>query len=563
MHTNMFGEMQKPILPHPRSVEYSRAPKDQIPISSTAQRARSTFLPVMPSLRITGIFKGAHALALLMSAVVVGQITGAEPTYIPPHTVQVLPVFLVPTDEVAPSADQKARLQRHLTWAQQRYYEMLNNRDTFTIAPGEPLVINGQYSGPAYDGMPEGAAPQFVSEVLTALQQTRFNAPYVFFIVAMNTRNGNPAGGGRPLNGGFNTGAGMVEVSSWDLDKTANFQSTVQHELGHAFGLCHTDAYGYSMDLGASIMSYNLSQHTSGFNPSPTPGILIPEDIRGLALNRRVFPCLFFDPGKDISPSGYLLADYYTLLGPQTVPGQPDYVIEGTTPSGEAYGSSLSRMLNGQIKPNWGWTSSGFLLSTTNASTFDSSSMWHSESQGANGWVSMDITFPVAVSLTRIAIYSQHSGRYNMAVAGRVQVQTNAQFVDVVSQPLTAPDATMDFSETLGLTWRIWLQSGSSGYVVVRGLRYFNHSEEIFPHPVPVFDNAAPGTTNSALQVGISAASRLDMHLEVGLRYQVQFSTDLSNWLPLGNPFIATTNFVSNYYDNVGGRRFWRVAQIP
>jgi hypothetical protein len=414
---------------------------------------------------------------------VANQVVGAEPDYIPPREVQVLPVFFVPKDEALPTEVQKARLQRHLSWARDRYFQMLHERDTFAIAPRPPLLVRGRYAGADYDAMPEDAGPQFISEVLSAMRLTRFNAPYVFFIVVMNTRNERPGGGGRPLNGGFNTGPGMVEVSSWGLDKSTNFQSTVQHELGHAFGLPHTDALKYLMNQGASIMSYNLAHHTDGFNPSRTPGILIPEDIRGLAWNRRVFPRLFFDVAQDV-PRGYRLADR-AYLGPQKIPGQPDYVIKGTTKSGDEFGGSLSEMLNNEIQPNWGWTPSGYL--SAGPSTFNHS-MWHSAQQAPYGWVEIELTLPVAAGLTRIATYTQHTSAYHMAEAVRIQVQTKGQFLDVVSEPLKSPDSFVDFPETTGRVWRLHFQAGKSGMVVVRGLRFFHGPDEIFVRPIPTFD---------------------------------------------------------------------------
>jgi len=390
-----------------------------------------------------------------------------------PKRVSVLPVFLVPKDERAPSEDQKARLLRHLAWAQRRYAELLPGRRTFSIAHRRPVIVPGKFRGVDYDAMPEGAGPQFISEVLESLQLTRFNAPYSFFIVVMNTRNDNPVGGGRTLNGGFNTGPGMVEVSSWSLDKSPNFQSTVQHELGHSFGLPHVDAYGYSMSTNASIMSYNPAHHTDGFSPSPTPGILIPEDIRGLSLNQRAFPGLSFDPRRAV-PDGYQMAPV-VCLGPQIIPGQPAYQITGTTPSGEACGSSLSRMLQGEIKPN---------QVTSAPSTFDPKTMWHSE-KAPSGWVSCDLTFPLPVTLTRVAIYSQHGGRYHRAHQVRVSAKSKIGFHHVGSTILPSSDSAVQFPATKAQVWRLELQAGPSGMVVLRGLRFFHGQKEVLPRPVP------------------------------------------------------------------------------
>lgn len=426
---------------------------------------------------------GRTITRILLLVILTGSIAEATEeagAYVAPRHVEVLPVFLVPTDEDPPSLDQQTRLMRHLVWAQQRFYELLKGRDTFVIAPNEPVIIEGKYSGPAYDAMPEMAGPQFISEVLSALHFTRFNAPYVFFIVVMNTRNINPIGGGRPLNGGLNTGPGMVEISSWALDKTPNFQSTVRHELAHSFGLVHADVYGYQMDGSASIMAYNIMHHTDGFNPSATPGILIPEDIRALALNRRVFPQLFFDLDEDV-PSGYSLAPI-RYFGPQEIPGQPSYHISGTTTSGEEYGSSVRRMLDLDVKPNWGWTPGGWL--SRDVSTYDASSMWHS-GESSDGWVSLDLSFPITVTLSGICVHSQHSARYHMACGIRLQAQSHGRFGDVAVGPITSPDAMVEFPPTTAKMWRLYLQAGDSRMVVVRGLRFFNGDEEIFPRAIP------------------------------------------------------------------------------
>ena len=83
------------------------------------------------------------------------------------------------------------------------------------------------------------------------------------------------------------------------------------------------EVYGYDMKSNNSIMSYNLAHHTQGFTPSKTPGKLIAEDLRALAVNQRVFPGLRFDPAKDVPP-GYSIAGRIVPIGPMKIPGQPD-----------------------------------------------------------------------------------------------------------------------------------------------------------------------------------------------------------------------------------------------
>ncbi len=428
---------------------------------------------------MNSFFRSVNTFLAILFAVGVADARAME-DYIPPKRVSVLAVFVVPKDEKPPTEEEKAQLLKHLKWTQTRYREMLKGRDTFTLAPGEPPVLEAKFPGPAYDTMPEGAAPQLVSEVLDALHLTRFNAPYCFVIVLMNTRNAYPTPGGRCLNGGYNTGGGMLETSSWCIfGKTCapNVQSTLQHELGHSFGLPHVDVYGYDMETNMSVMSYNPNHHTDGFTPSLTPGILIPEDIRALALNKRVFPHLYFDPQADV-PAGYELRGV-VCLGPQDIPGQPTYGIKATTPSGEAYGSSVARMIygdRGPIMPS--------VLLPDGKVTYDANTMWHSE-KSPTDWVTIDLTFPAPAALTRLDIFSQHSGQYHRALAARLQAKVNDEFRDVVSQDMVSQDATLRFPATKAQEWLLHLKAGESGMVVVRGLRFFVGEDEIFPRFVP------------------------------------------------------------------------------
>ena len=103
-----------------------------------------------------------------------------------PQKVQVLPVFLVPTDQQGPSATQTKNYLRHILWAQQRYTEMLNSRDTFSLATNQPLVVNGKMTLAQYRLQAEGGAPTYVSELLQYFGLTRFNCPYDFAILLMN-----------------------------------------------------------------------------------------------------------------------------------------------------------------------------------------------------------------------------------------------------------------------------------------------------------------------------------------------------------------------------------------
>jgi hypothetical protein len=252
----------------------------------------------------------------------------AAQSNVPPSRVKVLPVFFVPSGEAQPSSGQVANLMRHISLAQQRYRELLRGRTTFELASQSPMIHNGQKNTAFYRAQPEGGAPHYVAELLAATQTNRINCPYVFLMVYMSPSNDFPPGGARPINGGYGTGGGIVILSSFGLDRSSHFQSTLQHEIGHSFGLPHVDVYGYSMSTSMSIMSYNTTHWTNGFTPSPTPGVLIPEDLRGLASNKLVFPQLEM-LCSDI-PTGYRIASQVNL-GPMTIPGHPPYVPPPST----------------------------------------------------------------------------------------------------------------------------------------------------------------------------------------------------------------------------------------
>jgi hypothetical protein len=213
--------------------------------------------------------------------------------------VTVQPVLLVPTGAVDPSSNEVDMLARHFEWSQKRYQEMLGDGHTFEIT-GRPVVYRARHDLAWYRQRPEGAAPDLVAELFRHFKVDRTTCASVYVILVVNLADKFPNGGGRPINGGYGTGGGVVVLSTFAMEKMPNFQSTLQHELGHAFGLPHVDAYGYSMESNPSIMTYNKAHHSNGFNPSPTPATLIPEDRRGLAMNQRVFPGLRFDPARDV-----------------------------------------------------------------------------------------------------------------------------------------------------------------------------------------------------------------------------------------------------------------------
>jgi hypothetical protein len=412
---------------------------------------------------------------VIASFVVFGLAAGAAGgrEAVPPKEVKVLPVFFVPDGQEAPTAEQVERLTKHLEWSRKRYAEMLPHNVTFAVAEGQPRVYRSKESLAYYRAQPENSAPHVVAELLADLKVTRFNCPYVLLVVMMNPHNEFPVGGGRPLNGGFNTGGGIVILSSFAMDRFPNFQATLQHELGHGFGLPHVDVYGYDMKNSASIMSYNPAHATSGMTPSKTPGTLNPEDLWGLSLNQRAFPGLQFDPERDV-PLGYKLAPRLVTLGPMTIPGQPDGVAVSTS-SGEELGGKVANVVRGPIAPS----------RRTGKATFDASTMWHS-ARSPTAVVAVRVEFPYEVELTRIAVHSEHSGQYHAAKGVRVSVEdSKGKSRRVATAAVKSADDAVNLPKTSGRVWHLEFQAGGSGCVVLRGLRFFSGDDNLFPPLMP------------------------------------------------------------------------------
>ena len=392
--------------------------------------------------------------------------------YILPKTLSLQPCFVVPQGERRPAEDQMQRLVRHLRWARERYAELLGNRNTFMLTEKDPLIYDSPYNLPFYRGL-SSQANHITGELLDFTGFNRFSCPLIFFTVVVNHQEDFPGGCGSPFNGGFNTGGGIVLVSSYALDKIPNFQSTVQHELGHAFGLPHVDAYGYDMKTSTSIMSYNLSHHTKGFNPSEMPGEFIPEDVRGLALNQRAFPTITFDRKKNV-PSEYNLHSEIRIIRRMEIVGQPTGTVVRTA-SGEAFSSKAGNVVQNIIKPSM----------NTGQVSYDAGRMWHSE-KSATGWVSLELLFPFIVELTGIGIHTQHSGKYHAAEVVRIFSHTKGEKYSLVKESrLRSVDERVNFTFTKTQYLKLDLKAGSSGYVVVRGLQFFSGSEEIFNPLIP------------------------------------------------------------------------------
>jgi hypothetical protein len=241
-----------------------------------------------------------------------------------PHRVRVKPVFLVPTDAEPPGAERRELLLRHVEWCRRRYRELLLDRDTFAIAGGElPLVIAGRHDAAHYLSSPGQGSEAALLELFEHDRVDRSTCPFVYVVLFCGTGE-RPKGGGAPINGGANTGGGIVILAADNLELDVGFQACLQHEIGHAFGLPHANAFGWDMTTSDSLMSYNPSHRTHAFEPSATPGRLLPEELRMLDVNERVFPLFTYDPARD-APPDYAMSGIVPVFPPMSIPGQPDY----------------------------------------------------------------------------------------------------------------------------------------------------------------------------------------------------------------------------------------------
>jgi hypothetical protein len=387
--------------------------------------------------------------------------------YFPPEKVSVMPILHVPKGLPAPDRTLAPIIYRHIKWAQERYQELLGT--TFEIAVPETLLYRGRYTLDEYKAFDNKVGSHIHAQHLEHLNVNRFNCPYVLFTVLYNPDDGFPFGRGGSMNGGFNTGGGTVLMSSHAFTKEPNAQSTIQHELGHAFGLPHIDVYGYTQrGDNPSIMAYNKEHHTNRFRPSDNPGIFIAEDIRGLALNDRVFPNLEFDPAKHIPP-GYKIHDRVISNSPASYPESLDYKIEVTTTTASMLGTDIQRTVSKRID-----------LSPGPEITFDIRSMWHSDT--IDGEANIDLKFPFPVELSAMRIYSGHSGNIHPVAAARVLIPgDNAEeYQEVGSSKFPKRDGHLTFTPTESQSWRVAVTPGKSGKVTLRGIRFFSGDIEIF-----------------------------------------------------------------------------------
>ena len=396
----------------------------------------------------------------------------ANTEFATPERVRMRPVFLVPAGQSPPTRELKTVWMRHLKWTQQFFKESLSNRDTFEFAKQTPDVVRLKRPLSYYKSLKKGeSALHWTAELLEHYGVSRFRCPYTFCCILINPQERWPIAGGRTINGGFNRGGGFLVMSSFAITRLPNAQSTLRHEIAHTCGLPHVDVYGYDMGSSHSVMAYNNSHRTKWFHDSETRALFIPEDRRGLALAPQVFPNLKFSPEHDL-PTEYKLFPRVISLGPMELPGHPNYGPVFSTPSGEDNGSKVANINRREI-----------LRSAGPGITFRQTHMWASKKQ-PDGQAVLNVTFPGEITLTRLLIHSEHSGKYNRASGVCVEARVGDEYRSVTEQLITSADATVEFEAVTASNWRLIFATGPSSKVCLRGLQYFNNDQQLLPPPV-------------------------------------------------------------------------------
>lgn len=395
-----------------------------------------------------------------------------------PIRLKALPVFFVPNDQRPPTKEQIFKLHKHVRIAQKQYKRMLLGRDTFEIA-GLPRVFNYHSNLATLKKEVEEhqLSAYLLSQLLPEFNVNRFNCPYVFIVVIMNPKEAWPTASGRVINPGLNSGGGIATFSSIKLDAVKSvFQGSLLHEFGHALCLLHADAYGYDQYSSKSIMAYSKSNWWTNFNPPKNPSILLPEEIRHLAMNKRAFPNLYFDPEKDI-PKGYSFHwSVHRFSNNFIIPGQLMYDVKLTTASGQENDTKASNIALTLVKSNRK-AKKGIGLVANN--------MWMSGKK-VNGWIDLDIEFPVPVRMNKILIESQCGGGYGPVQGVRVEANTGDYIELARNEKPFSDEQAISFNETRAKQWRLHFLPGESKQIVLRGLRFYSSRGEFFCQLYPM-----------------------------------------------------------------------------
>ncbi|WDQ18903.1 hypothetical protein [Rhodopirellula sp. P2] len=267
-----------------------------------------------------------------------------------------------------------------------------------------------------------------LEELLDHFAFNRFNCPYVFVVVRDHLDERPP--GGPPINGGVNNGGGVIQLGRQKLTEDRRFQSPLRHELGHGFGLVHPNLYGESLSDSDSVMSYNESHFTNRFREALRIPRLSCEDIRALVANDRVFQDLNATAVEELCGNIGNRKKLKTLP-PMRKLGGMGYEVRVTADVNSEYETQASNVVLTSILPD-------FASDTPDEIWFDSNSMWQS-TQVSNGWITLNIEFPLPTPLDQINIYSRHSGEYHAVTSAHVLRNSGASYEQVCSESNLKP----------------------------------------------------------------------------------------------------------------------------
>ena len=361
----------------------------------------------------------------------------------PAERVKVLPVVFVPTDQSALSAIGSSVVSQ-ASCLDAKTVRRNARRHTFEMAKSTVTTVRGarplDYRGRPENGTGHGR------RIAKALQS--FAVRESLRVLPWSPTRDNYRRRRRTINGGLNSGGGVMFLSSFQLHRNKALSNHPAARLGHGFGLPHPDVYGY--DLKSIHRSCRTVRPiTNGFSRT-TPGVFIPRSTGGSLMIAslpvpRSTPNAMFVRGTNYRRRSL-------PLGPMVLPGLPDFYPRSTD-AGEAV-PTRSAMPSAVNQANAG------LASPTMPD------MWHSDKLtkpatltirfvrgGANGHrdsLSAQRTRPPR---------RRHAAR---CVSGR-------RFRQVVKQKLSAVDAIVEFPappRRLKLT-----RARKSKILVIRGIR--------------------------------------------------------------------------------------------
>jgi hypothetical protein len=106
--------------------------------------------------------------------------------------------------------------------------------------------------------------------------------------------------------------------------------------------------------------------------------------------------------------------------------------------------------------------------------------------------------------------------------------------------------------------------SGAEVVAVVEDGRIvdFNIMNTASGYPDKVVVQISPPPFAPEMSIRVKSVE-LNLHLVVGKTYSIEASTDLSQWTPVSDPFVAETEFMAFEYDVDAYGKYYRVVEAP